>query len=174
MGCIKCGKPRATGRKICADCNRVRARNAAKERWVRGERTLYVLVCEACGKSYTLTRKVRGVCQACYKLSYRLSKYKGNNYIMQGNAPEHRLLFEKSLGRELEYNEVIHHLDENILNNSNGNIILLGRSDHGKLHHHLRVQRVINYFSLKFIWEEKVVELSLNWLASNDVKFTCL
>lgn len=47
---------------------------------------------------------------------------------------EHRLVMEAVLGRRLKRSEVVHHLDENKKNNKPGNLELLTRSEHGKLH----------------------------------------
>lgn len=48
---------------------------------------------------------------------------------------EHRLIMEKIVGRELTANEVVHHVDENRLNNSPENLQLLTRAEHAILHH---------------------------------------
>lgn len=57
---------------------------------------------------------------------------KGDNW--QGYVYEHRFIMEQSLGRALEENEIVHHIDCNKLNNSISNLILISRSDHMKLH----------------------------------------
>ena len=49
---------------------------------------------------------------------------------------EHRVIFEKYLGRELLLTEVVHHEDENKVNNDIENLILFNNNgDHGKWHH---------------------------------------
>lgn len=52
-----------------------------------------------------------------------------NGYIY-----EHIMLAEKFMKRPLKKNEVVHHLDEDRTNNRTGNIIVLERSQHTKLH----------------------------------------
>jgi len=47
---------------------------------------------------------------------------------------EHVYIIEKSIGRKLEYNEVVHHVDSDRLNNSIDNLQLMTRSEHCRLH----------------------------------------
>ncbi|MDP2319607.1 MAG: HNH endonuclease [Acidobacteriota bacterium] len=55
---------------------------------------------------------------------------------------EHVLVAERALGRYLETTAVVHHVDEDPLNNRNDNLaILQDRSEHMRLHARLRVQQ---------------------------------
>jgi len=47
---------------------------------------------------------------------------------------EHRYIMEQYLGRKLTKNEVVHHIDENKMNNNIENLQLLTRSEHSRLH----------------------------------------
>jgi len=47
---------------------------------------------------------------------------------------EHRLAMEKTLGRYLTKNEVVHHRDENTLNNSLDNLQLMEAKEHMQYH----------------------------------------
>lgn len=47
---------------------------------------------------------------------------------------EHRYVMEKLLNRKLERTELVHHLDHNKLNNSPGNLQIMNRIEHVKLH----------------------------------------
>mgnify|MGYP003439284444 FL=1 len=47
---------------------------------------------------------------------------------------EHKKKKKKELGRFLTNDEVVHHLDENTLNNHPSNLIVLDRKHHGRLH----------------------------------------
>ncbi len=57
---------------------------------------------------------------------------KSNGYVF-----EHRLIVEKSLGRRLNSNEHIHHLNGKKNDNRIGNLIMLSNSEHKKLHSRL-------------------------------------
>lgn len=54
-----------------------------------------------------------------------------------GYVREHRLVMEKKLGRLLERNEVVHHIDGNPLNNDPANLMLFG-SNASHLRHELK------------------------------------
>ena len=46
-----------------------------------------------------------------------------------------RLLMALHLGRSLDKNEVVHHLDEDPTNDSIDNLQIMSRSDHSRIHH---------------------------------------
>jgi len=48
---------------------------------------------------------------------------------------EHRYIMEKYLNRALTSNEIVHHKDENRLNNDINNLQLMTNSEHNKIHH---------------------------------------
>ncbi len=47
---------------------------------------------------------------------------------------EHRVIIENYIGRMLEYNEFVHHIDNNGHNNSIDNLQVMNQSEHNKLH----------------------------------------
>ena len=51
---------------------------------------------------------------------------------------EHVVIMEKTLGRKIKPNEIIHHINEDKLNNNPNNLLLLTQSAHAKLHAILR------------------------------------
>jgi len=57
-----------------------------------------------------------------------------HGYKYLGKRAEHRQLMERLLGRRLAYNEVVHHKDENPLNNDPSNLEVIYRGDHARLH----------------------------------------
>ncbi len=69
-----------------------------------------------------------------YKVVKAPSEYKGKKdkgkYIY-----EHHYIYWKNTGHILRKNEIIHHRDENPLNNVFSNLELVNRSEHGKHHH---------------------------------------
>ena len=48
---------------------------------------------------------------------------------------EHRFIVEKSIGRKLTPNEIVHHIDGNKRNNSLDNLMIMTRAEHARLHY---------------------------------------
>lgn len=65
--------------------------------------------------------------------------YRGRQYYMcrNGEGKEilyHRYIMEKHIGRKLLITEIVHHIDENTLNNSLDNLVIMSRKEHIILH----------------------------------------
>ena len=80
--------------------------------------------------------------------SYKNGKTKNSRgYIIvshQGKRiPEHRMIVEKIVGRELDRMEEVHHMDENKSNNDINNLYLFTKKDH-RIYH--LVKRVLDKF----------------------------
>ena len=112
------------------------------------------LVCEKCGKYFFIkhrnikTRKTF-LCEDCLKEKHLeiLKQYrpeakeyvkhaKGYKYIRQGDKYifEHRLNAEKLLGRALEKNEIVYHIDGDKTNNDVSNLFVTDNSKHTLIH----------------------------------------
>ena len=61
---------------------------------------------------------------------------KGKAYPKRDGRHEHRVVMEKLLGRPLTSDEIVHHKDGNIFNNSPDNLELMTRAGHAILHLH--------------------------------------
>ena len=55
-------------------------------------------------------------------------------YNKQLGEPEHRRIMKFKLGRDLDKDEVVHHIDGNPLNNKPSNLKVMSRSEHTRLH----------------------------------------
>lgn len=108
-------------------------------------------------ESFTYSKESTGTKYKENKNNYRTKEkktYIGSNgyvYFLDSNKPVHRWVVERSLGRKLYYEEVIHHIDGNKLNNRINNLKLFpNQEEHNKYHReHLK-----NYGS----WYEEVPE----------------
>lgn len=101
------------------------------------------LKAKACShKCYALNREKRGA----YKEKIMINKYR---YIYKPEHPsaigtrklyiaEHRLVMEEHIGRYLTNDEIVHHEDEDTLNNKIDNLILMSVSEHNKHHAYKR------------------------------------
>lgn len=58
--------------------------------------------------------------------------YRGKRHVGYNFLYEHRYLMEEKLGRYLEYNEIIHHINGDKLDNRIENLMVLSRSKHGE------------------------------------------
>lgn len=56
-----------------------------------------------------------------------------------GYVYEHRLVVEKSIGRYLTSDEIVHHIDQNKKNNDVHNLLVLSAKNHAKLHQFLNL-----------------------------------
>lgn len=72
-----------------------------------------------------------------------------------GAVPTHILVAEERIGRHLDSNEVVHHLDENRSNNSNENLCVMSKSCH------MRVHRILGKVGIKLLssGDKSIIEL---------------
>lgn len=63
-----------------------------------------------------------------------LGKFNGRTYAKLYGRHAHRVVAEKMLGRPLNPNEVVHHIDRNIRNNDPSNLQVMSRIAHTALH----------------------------------------
>ena len=111
------------------------------------------LKAKACShKCYALNREARGA----YKEKIMINKYR---YLYKPEHPntigtkrlyvaEHRLVMEEHLKRLLTQEEIVHHKDENTLNNHIDNLILMSVSEHNKHHSDERKRSKDGKFSI--------------------------
>lgn len=58
----------------------------------------------------------------------------------KGYVREHRLIMEKFLGRILDREELVHHINMDTLDNNIENLMVISRGEHARLHHNLKKQ----------------------------------
>jgi hypothetical protein len=138
---------------------------------------MWKIVCEACNQCFESFRNKQGLCQDCSKLRKELSRQsRSTNSYVYTNIPgrtQHRDMAETVLGRTLDINEVVHHLDNNPQNNCYGNLIVMNKGDHGRLHSYLQTQRVIIEKSMnensENCWKALIVPKTTTWLETTGV-----
>lgn len=163
LTCKNCGSKREVGRKLCKPCNSKRVQALNRYTWT--------LTCVACQSTFEGWRKSQTLCKGCrqYLEKIRSLDTNTNNYVYTKTPgiTEHRKLAEDALGRGLESDEVVHHIDNNPKNNANSNLLLISRKDHGKLHQFLDLQRVIFEKSKNEnqgnCWNNLIVPMTTAW-----------
>ncbi len=113
-------------------------------------------ICINCGrefitqKSQVNTKKPICSWECRYDKKYRIGKgLLWGDYVLiylpehpyctkSGHIVEQRLVMEKFLGRYLTPDELVHHIDENKLNNKIENLLMVSISEHNTIHNELR------------------------------------
>lgn len=176
LNCIQCGKERELGRRYCRECYLENKRKRAKDRYKEFGGYEYTIICYFCGNEYKAGKKTQKFCDKCWKerLQFITKYHSTNQYENKFGQNKHRQIAESILKRKLTYNEVVHHLDHNPINNSLDNLILLHRKDHVALHNYLYDYEFKLYKSYgdKYTkyWNGNIEkETTLEYLNSNNI-----
>lgn len=114
-------------------------------------------ICKQCGKEYRANHKESSFCSK--KCQYQFFSgsnshlYAGGTWISVGGYEQkynnskakkshydttHRKLVEDYIGKKLPFNEQVHHINEDKLDNRLDNLAILTCSEHASIHHYLR------------------------------------
>lgn len=91
--------------------------------------------CE-CGREFTTPHGFSRHKKTCGEI--RVDKHSGYQYFLDSDGKVvhiHRHVMEQKLGRKLKRNKIVHHDDENKLNNDSDNLSLTSYSGHAKIHY---------------------------------------
>lgn len=169
--CKECGSERQVGRKLCTQCNSKRIQSYPRYMWTCN--------CKACNKEIKSHRKTgKDLCDSCRdlvktKLKENLST---NNYeyTKLPGQTVHRNLAIEILSRQLNTNEVVHHVNDNPKDNRVENLMLMTRSTHNRLHKFLELQRAIYEKSYNpnqgNCWNNLIAPITTTWLETTNVK----
>lgn len=112
----------------------------------RGRSTKQIHMCKWCNKVDTGNRHKMFCSNECLSESIKSKSSYVDPYAFHKSVVEsfgrkvryHRFIMEQKLGRKLERNEIVHHIDGNKHNNELDNLMLLSSSEHAKLHFNKR------------------------------------
>lgn len=148
--CEVCGEPFLTGASGLANrfcsviCSGKKQREESRKRLAR-------LNCAFCNEEFIVPQCRKNSAKCCSKGCYFALIHKdGRSYRRRRKdrflSPEHRLIVEEAIGRKLRKNEVVHHIDENRLNNSVDNLFIFKNcSDHTRWHFFIRKYDIDKY-----------------------------
>lgn len=88
-----------------------------------------------------------------------------------GYVLEHRIVMENSLGRILDKSEIVHHIDGNKRNNEITNLVVLGSSDHIRLHHRIHGRRYVKVLCPNCLNVFDMPENQLSSAKGSDMNF---
>lgn len=128
--------------RVCLNCSKLLER----KKWKRSNRKRGW--CWETEKRFLERKFCNKWCCNQGRFNPRYGKGKGNlqrgyKYIIDWNHPhggqehkvrEHRVIMEKILNRYLNFDEIVHHLNGNKLDNRIENLVIMSRAEHTKLH----------------------------------------
>ena len=182
--CVDCGSPEIHERKRCRSCallyNRERAKRMYRKNKEDGvsKKRYGIMKCEYCGENMIKNNSTQYMHKECYNAHIKKVDY--NSYKRDKDG--------KTIGRntfltycELPSDWVVHHIDENPMNNDISNLIGLSRKDHVQLHSFLsriRSSYEKSYGSMdENCWKPLRDKETKTWLEManvNVIKISCI
>ena len=178
--CIDCGKDGTIERKRCAVCLKTYNNNRAKQNYnnlkkAGKKKNRYgVINCCVCKEEMIKNHPnqvAHGKCKVRNTVSYNNHK-RDKTGMMIGR----RIVVD--LGIKIPNGIVVHHIDENPLNNSFKNLMIISVKNHAKLHSFLKEQWVINKGiygeKLDSVWRKILIKLNFIWIKQHNIKIVFL
>lgn len=174
--CVDCGAPETESRRRCAECLKIFQRKRVKEYYDNlkkngKERLRYGKVkCCVCEKDLIKNRPdqvAHGHCKRKIKIDYNSYPRDKTGKVMMGRRTV------LNLGIKLTKEVIVHHIDENPINNSLKNMIIMSRKNHITIHSFLKEQWYMNYKihgkKLGKMWKSMLVKLNFIWMENKTV-----
>lgn len=174
--CVDCGKEGTSERRRCSECliiyNRKRASDYQKKISELGiKRSRYGIInCCICNEEMIKNRPnqlAHGKCRNRNIISYNIHP-RDSKGMMVGR----KVVLD--LGILIPKKIVVHHIDENPMNNSLNNLMIMSISNHAKLHGFIKEQWVINKGiygdRLESIWKKMLIKLNFIWIEKTNKK----
>lgn len=177
--CKVCGKrPKMKKRRVCHRCYLDRRKEQYRNKGGSGSKKRYGKGnCKLCGSEIKLNKPTQKYCWECSVKISKISTNATNNYQYSGDSNttwEHHKLAEEMLGRKLKAHEVVHHCNGDPKDNRLQNLILISRTQHGRLHHFIKEQRALVEKSIneqdENCWKTLTVQMTTTWLETANVK----
>jgi hypothetical protein len=149
--------------RICDECGKEEKRLFATLRNGRKVRRGNIDLCKNCANSGKYRKLPKGINHGHYKHGLTNNGYKRITSPDGKRMLEHKFLMEQKIGRPLETNETIHHIDMDKINNNISNLYLFNdKKEHNICHSQMEK---MGYELLgKYIWfDHKINEYALKY-----------
>jgi len=171
--CIDCGSPEVVERKRCKSCVLVFNRERVKKYRKKDNPRYGIITCFYCQEKMIKNRPDQIMHGDCKK---KMLAEKKIDYNLVPRTKDGK----RTAGRDVIFNlgfnlnkMVVHHIDENPLNNEISNLMIISYSNHAKLHRFLETQwslfRKLNNSNSENCWDILRGQLTTAWLEMTNV-----
>lgn len=183
--CENCGRLLTNERHICKECRKAFKREYARQHYAEQKekgivkKRYGITNCIICGKEIIRNRPDQVICYDCYKKTHHktIDDYNKVSRSNKSNTIGRQTILD--LGFILTKDICVHHLDENPQNNKLGNLLIISRKNHAKLHRFLEKNWSLllkdNSSNLENCWDILRGQLTKVWLetmGTNVIKIT--
>jgi hypothetical protein len=171
--CIDCGNSGVVERRRCKQCVLLHNRQRVKKYHRKNKPRYGIINCSLCGEQMIKNRPTQHAHGKCRK---KVIAEKSVNYNKVRRANPKETVGRNvitSLGLNVKY-LVVHHIDENPDNNVLSNLMIISRSNHGKLHryldNHWSLFKKLDSSNSENCWDTLRGQLTTTWLETTGVK----